>query len=66
LPVKNISLNRLLVVGVAADQQVVQHGGVLEQLDVLEGARNAQRRDLVRRLVGQALPQVVMLPVVGV
>jgi hypothetical protein len=33
---------------VAADQQVLQHGGVLEQLDVLEGARDAQRRHLVR------------------
>jgi hypothetical protein len=35
---------------VAPDQQVVQHGGVLEQLDVLEGARNAQAADRVRRL----------------
>jgi hypothetical protein len=37
-------------VRVAADQQVLQHGGVLEQLDVLEGARDAQRRHLVRGL----------------
>jgi hypothetical protein len=44
---------------VPPDQQVVQHGGVLEQLDVLEGARNAQRRNLVRRLVGQRHTQVV-------
>jgi hypothetical protein len=31
-------------VGVRADQQVLQHAGELEQLDVLEGARDAQRR----------------------
>ena len=35
---------------VPADQQVLQHGGVLEQLDVLEGAGDAERGDLVRRL----------------
>ena len=44
-----------LAVRVAADQQVVQHRGVLEQLDVLEGARDAQRGDLVRRLRRSAL-----------
>jgi hypothetical protein len=32
-----------MAVAVAADQQVLQHGGVLEQLDVLEGAGDAQR-----------------------
>ena len=42
-------------VRVAADQQVLQHGGVLEQLDVLEGARDAQRGDRVRRLRDQVL-----------
>ena len=34
---------------VAADQQVVEHGGVLEQLDVLERAGNAAPGDGVRR-----------------
>ena len=43
-----------LAVGVAADQEVLQHSGVLEQLDVLEGAGNAQPGNLVRWLVGQA------------
>jgi hypothetical protein len=36
-----------LAVGVPPDQQVVQHRGVLEQLDVLEGARNAERSNRV-------------------
>ena len=36
-------------VGVAAEQQVLQHGGVLEQLDVLERPRDAPPGDLVRR-----------------
>jgi hypothetical protein len=40
-------------VRVAADQQVLQHGGMFEQLDVLEGARDAQARDLVWRLLGE-------------
>jgi hypothetical protein len=40
---------------VPADQQVVQHRGVLEQLDVLEGAGDAQRGDAVRRLRGERL-----------
>src|SRR6266478_6273416 len=35
-------------VGVAAQQQVLEHRGVLEQLDVLEGARDAPPGDLVR------------------
>jgi hypothetical protein len=43
---------------VAADQQVLQHGGVLEQLDVLEGARDAERGHRVRRLGGQITPVV--------
>ena len=42
-----------LAVGVAADQEVLQHSGVLEQLDVLEGAGNAKPGNLVRWLVGQ-------------
>ncbi|MNQ40279.1 hypothetical protein D3C85_539270 [compost metagenome] len=40
-----------LPVRVAPDQQVVQHRRMLEQLDVLEGARNAQRGNRVRRLL---------------
>ena len=40
-------------VPVAADQQVLQHGRVLEQLDVLEGARDAELGDTVRRETGQ-------------
>ena len=43
-----------LAVGVAADQKVLQHGGVLKQLDVLEGAGDAQPRNLVWCLIGQA------------
>jgi hypothetical protein len=42
-----------LAVRVAPDQQVVQHRRVFEQLDVLEGARDAQRSDGVRRLLRQ-------------
>src|SRR5690349_10468322 len=33
----------------AAEQEVLEHGGVLEQLDVLERPRDAAPRDLVRR-----------------
>ena len=40
---------------VAADQQVLQHGRVLEQLDVLERARDAALRHVVRR-AGHLLP----------
>ncbi len=36
-------------VGVAAEQEVLQDRGVLEELDVLEGARDAAPGDLVRR-----------------
>ena len=46
---------RCAPVRVAADQQVLQHAGKFEQLDVLEGARNAQRRHRVRRLRDQVL-----------
>ena len=35
--------------GVATHQQVVQHRRVFEQFDILEGARNAHRGDLMRR-----------------
>ena len=42
-------------VGVAAEEQVLQHGGVLEQLDVLEGARDAAPGDLVGRHPGDVL-----------
>ena len=54
-------------VRVAADQQVLQHGRVLEQLDVLERARDAERGDLVRRHVASACrPSNSISPVVGV
>src|SRR5205085_11100382 len=33
----------------AAEEQVLEHGRVLEQLDVLERARDSAPRDLVRR-----------------
>src|SRR5262245_58939718 len=35
------------LVGVPPQEEVVEHGGVLEKLDVLEGARDAARGDLV-------------------
>ena len=41
---------------VAADQQVLQNGRVLEQLDVLERARNAELGHFVRRQRGQLAP----------
>jgi hypothetical protein len=40
---------RAATVAVATDEQVLQHGGVLEQLDVLERARDAELGDAVRR-----------------
>jgi hypothetical protein len=42
-------------VGVPAQQQVLEHRGVLEQLDVLEGARDAAPGDLVRGHAGDVL-----------
>jgi hypothetical protein len=50
---ENFAEQAAAVVRVAPDQQVLQHGGVLEQLDVLEGACNAQRCNFVWRLAGQ-------------
>jgi hypothetical protein len=47
---------------VAADQEVVQHGRVLEQLDVLEGARNAERGDRMRRLLRQRKRRALAVP----
>ena len=44
-----------VAVAVAADEQVLQHGGVLEQLDVLEGAGDAEAGDLVGREMGDLL-----------
>ena len=38
-----------------ADQQIAQHGRVLEQFDVLERAGDAEAGDLVRRLLGDVL-----------
>ncbi|MGY3585120.1 hypothetical protein ACVIF9_003797 [Bradyrhizobium sp. USDA 4350] len=40
---------------VAADQQIAQHGRILEQLDVLEGARDAEPGNVVGRLLGDVL-----------
>ena len=52
---------------VPADQQVLQHGRVLEQLDVLEGAGDAERGDLVRRLRRRGgIPSNSISPLVGV
>src|SRR5439155_9083877 len=42
-------------VGMAAEQQVLQHGRVLEELDVLKRARDPAPRDLVRRHAGDVL-----------
>ena len=36
---------------VPADQQVAEHGGILEQLDVLEGAGDAELGDAEGRLL---------------
>jgi len=49
----------------AANQQVVQHRGVLKQLDILEGAGNAQRRHVLRRL-GCQLDHALRAEVVNV
>jgi hypothetical protein len=40
---------------VPADQQVAQHGGILEQFDVLEGAGDAELGDAERGLLGDVL-----------
>jgi hypothetical protein len=40
---------------VTADQQIAQHGRILEQLDVLERAGNAEAGDVVGRLLGDIL-----------
>jgi hypothetical protein len=40
-------------VPVAADEQVLQDGRVLEELDVLEGARDAELGHAVRRKAGE-------------
>ena len=37
------------------DQQIAQHGRVLEQFDVLEGAGDAEAGDFVGRLPGDVL-----------
>ena len=42
--------------GVAAEQEVLEHGGVLEQLDVLERPRDAAPGHLVRRHPRDVLP----------
>ena len=40
---------------VPADQQVAEHGRILEQFDVLEGAGDAEPGDAERRLLGDVL-----------
>ena len=42
-----------LALGVSADQQVVQHRGMLKQFDVLKRAGNAQPCHRLRQLLGQ-------------
>ena len=44
-----------LAVAVAPDEKVLQHRRLVEQLDVLEGPRDPQRGDLVRRARQDAL-----------
>ena len=38
-----------------ADQEIAQHGRILEQFDVLEGAGDAEAGNLVGRLLGDVL-----------
>jgi hypothetical protein len=52
-------------VAMPSDQQVGQHAGVLEQLDVLEGAGDAELRDLVRRHLGDVAALEEQLARVG-
>ena len=47
---------------VAADEQVAQHARVVEQLDVLERARDAHAGDLVRRHAGDVAILVEQAP----
>ena len=47
-----------LAMGMAPDQQVVKHGGVLKKLNVLEGPCNTQIGDFVRWLLGKLFTQV--------
>jgi hypothetical protein len=52
--VKSSSCHREVdVVPVAADQEVLQHRRMLEELDVLEGTRDAKLGDAMRRDPGQ-------------
>ena len=52
----------ILVVDVAADLDVGQHGQVLEETDVLERARHAQRGDVVCLVTGGRLATDEDLP----
>ena len=61
--VNNISSTEPVRRCVAPDQQVLQHAGVLEQLDVLERAGDAQRRHRVRRLRQQVRRRSMDAPV---
>jgi hypothetical protein len=48
-----------------SEQQVLQHGGVLEQLDVLKGPRDAPAGDLMRRHARHVLVAEQQTPVRG-
>ena len=52
-------------VDMTADQEVLQNGGVLEELDVLEGAREAERCDAMRRQRGDVAAREPNAPAVG-
>ena len=52
-------------VDMTADEEVLQDGGVLEELDVLEGARQAERRDAMRRQRGDVAAREPNAPAVG-
>ena len=51
-----VAQQRAVVEAVAPEQQVVEHGAALEQLDVLEGARDAAVHHLVARQARDVLP----------
>jgi len=49
----------------AADEQVLEHRHVLEEHDVLEGARDSESHDPVGRRSRQVLPSKRMRPLFG-
>jgi hypothetical protein len=50
---------------VTAEQEILEDRGMLEQLDVLERARDPAPRDLVRRHAGDILARKESSPRVG-